>query len=64
MYTIFNCAVDGCESAQDTISVKIKDGDSGSYNEVYSVTGRTKDTQWNRVEFTFTLTNTVAYVSE
>jgi hypothetical protein len=63
MYTIFNCVSSGCLAAQDTISVKVKDG-SGSYIEVASITGRADDTKWHLDQFNFSLTENVAYVSK
>jgi hypothetical protein len=63
MYTIFNCVSSGCLAAQDTISVKVKDG-SGSYSEVATISERTQDSAWHFNKFNFTLTENVAHVSK
>ncbi len=61
-YSMFNCPKIGCEDGQDTISIKIKDGVDGIYTEVYKITNRTKDLQWNKEQFSFNLNYTKAYV--
>ena len=64
MYTIIDCALDGCEAAQDTISIQVKDGLSGTYTEVAKVTSNGKDKQWIKIETgNFKLTQNRAFVS-
>ena len=47
MNTIINCGSAGCATlAQDTISVKIKDGDNEDFNEVLNINGRSIDDRW------------------
>jgi hypothetical protein len=62
MFTLINCAKIGCEEAKDSISVKIKDGDNGQYNEVYNINGRTRDVKWNMENFNITATQNKIHV--
>ena len=52
VYTLINCPLVGCEAGKDSISVKVRDGASGSFREVYLV-NRIRDTKWIREEFNF-----------
>jgi hypothetical protein len=61
MYTLINCPLVGCESAEDSISVKVKDGDNGMYREIYKVI-RSHDVQWVKEFFSFTATENKTYV--
>ena len=62
MYTLINCPKAGCSAAQDKISLQIKEGASGSFKEVYVVSGRSNDTKWNQELFSFRATQTLVYV--
>ena len=46
MYTLINCGSIDCDEAEDTISVKVKDGDNGEFVEIYHTTGRSIDNKW------------------
>lgn len=62
MYTLVNCPKVGCESAQDTISVQIKEGVSGMYKEIYVVKGRVRDDRWKMEKLNFVASQSVLYV--
>jgi hypothetical protein len=61
MYTLINCPLVGCESAEDSISVKVKDGDNGFYRAIYKVI-RSHDVQWVKEFFSFAATEKKTYV--
>ena len=63
MYTLINCPKAGCETAQDTISVQIKEGVSGVYKEVVLIKGRVRDDQWKKDSFDFIASKDRVYVS-
>lgn len=62
MYTIINCAKDGCESGGDEISVQIKVGPNSEFREIGRITGRAKDTQWTQDTFNFEVQQNIFYV--
>ena len=62
MYTLINCQKQGCEQAQDSISIQIKEGDNGDFKEFRSIAGRSLDTKWIRDTFTFIPTQNKIYV--
>lgn len=65
-YTIFNCPRAGCENVGDTLSVKIKNGASGTFDEVYksgSDDGRNLDVKWKKEEVILQLTENQIFVS-
>ncbi len=62
MFTLINCQKVGCEAAKDKISVQIKEGLFGEFTEVYSVSGRSRDTKWIKDSLNFIATNTRVYV--
>ena len=62
MYTLINCPKVGCEAGQDTLSVKIEDGDSGIYRQIYLI-NRIRDQKWNREVFNFVAAQNKTYVS-
>ena len=65
-YTIFNCVRAGCESVGDTLSVKVKQGAAGSFEEVYSSgsdKGRNLDFEWKKEEVLFEVTQSEIFVS-
>ena len=63
MYTLINCEVQGCSTiGEDSISLKIKDGDNGLFNEVANINGRSLDTKWNRDMVTFGVISNKIYV--
>ena len=43
---MINCGSIDCDKAEDTISVKVKDGDNGESVEIYHTTGRSIDNKW------------------
>jgi hypothetical protein len=53
MYTIFNCQTQGCDIGQDSLSIRIKEGDNGAFNEVGNINGRSLDTKWIQNMVTF-----------
>ena len=63
VYTLINCPKAGCDAGKDSISIKVKDGENGTYREIYSI-NRIRDTKWIKEEFNFTARNTRAYVSK
>jgi hypothetical protein len=62
MYTLINCPKEGCEEAQDKISVQIKEGVNGVYKEVILIKGRVRDDRWKRDSFDFIATKDRVYV--
>ena len=52
VYTLVNCPKAECEAGKDSISVKVRDGATGSFGEVYLI-NRIRDTKWVREEFSF-----------
>ncbi len=62
MYTLINCAKIGCDEAQDSVSVKVKDGDDGEFKEVFKIIGRNRDDQWKKVQFLFNAMKDKVYV--
>jgi hypothetical protein len=63
MYTLVNCPLIGCESANDTISVQVKEGINGVYKEVYVVKGRVRDDRWKMDKLDFIASQDRLYVS-
>ena len=62
IYTLINCGKAGCENAQDTLSIKVKDGENGDFNEQYSIRG-SSDEKWLQNTFLVTVTQNRIYVS-
>lgn len=63
MFTLLNCPFEGCEIANDKISVQIKDGLNGNYKEVYEVKGRVRDNRWIQEQFKYTAADNQIFVS-
>jgi hypothetical protein len=63
MYTLINCQKTGCSSAQDRISVQIKEGINGNYKEMYVVKDRNRDTRWIQDSFSFHAADEILFVS-
>ena len=53
VYTLINCPKAGCEASKDSISIKIKDGENGTYREIYFIS-RIRDINWIKEQFNFT----------
>lgn len=61
-YSLFSCPKAGCDSAQDSISVRFKEGVDGVYREVYKIVGKGRDDRWSKNSFTYTATSSRLYV--
>ena len=61
-YTLFNCPKNGCDLAQDEISVSFKEGINGVYKKVYTVVGKDHDDRWAQNTFNYVATNDRIYV--
>ena len=64
-YNMFNCIYSTCNTANDTMSFRIKEGISGVYKEVYlsgTNYGRLKDDRWVKQEVNLKLNKTDYYV--
>lgn len=62
LYTLINCPLVGCEAGKDSILVKVRDGETGSYREIYKINNRVHDIQWIKEEFSFTAVKNRTYV--
>ena len=65
-YTIFNCVRAGCENLGDTLSVKVKQGAAGTFEEVYSSgsdKGRNLDVEWKKEEVMVQISDSEIFVS-
>jgi hypothetical protein len=63
MYSLINCQKTSCSSAQDRISVQIKEGINGNYKEMYVVKDRNRDTRWIQDSFSFHAADEILFVS-
>lgn len=61
-YTLVNCPKVGCDSAQDQISVQIKEGITGVYKEVVLIKGRVRDDRWKMDKLDFVASKDRIYV--
>ena len=61
IYSLINCPLVGCEAANDSMSFKVKDGDSGVYREIYYVS-RVHDDKWVKELFSFVATQNKTFV--
>lgn len=65
-YTFINCHRPGCETVGDKISIKIKNGQGGAYEVVYTTgtdDGRLQELQWKRDDVLVQLNSSEVYVS-
>jgi hypothetical protein len=62
LYTLVNCPKVGCESAQDSISVQIKEGVTGNFREIYVIKGRVRDDRWIMSKIDFVASQSVLNV--
>ena len=63
LYTLVNCGIIECETAGDMISVYIKDGDVGTFNSTFNITGRCRDEYWIKNYFNFAVQYDKIWVS-
>ena len=62
LYTLVNCPKLGCELAQDSISVQIKEGVNGNYREIFVIKGRVRDDRWIMSKLDFSATQSILNV--
>ena len=59
LYSLINCGQEGCE---DSISIKIKDGENGEFEEVYRINRNARDERWEKSIFYFNVKNNAILV--
>ena len=65
-YSIINCNKAGCDKVGDKISIKIKNGADGIFEEVYNTgsdQGRSQELQWLRDIVAVQITSSEVFVS-
>ena len=65
-YTFINCATANCNTAGDTISIKIKNGQNGDFVEVFKTgtdDGRAQEVKWRRDDIPVQLTSSEVFVN-
>jgi len=65
-YNFFNCVNAVCNNVNDTMSIKLREGTTGVFKEVYlggTNYGRLKDDRWVKEVVALQLTNADYYVS-
>jgi hypothetical protein len=63
-YSIINCGNSRCSRANDSIIIRIKDGDNGDFKNVYTIDNHTTDNQWYNYKVEYTATNEKTFVRE
>ena len=63
MQTLINCGSDECASAEDGISIMVKDGDENDFVEIKKINGRYKDINWKSEYIKFEVENSKVWVS-
>ena len=64
LYSLINCGNSRCSRALDSITIRIKDGDDGVFQDIYTIGNHTTDGRWYHYNVLYTAVNEKIFVGE
>ena len=62
LYSLVNCGNTRCSRAIDSLTIQIKDGDNGVFQNVYTIANHTVDSHWYYYSIDYTAISSSIFV--